>query len=295
MRLSPVRAAFRVRAQIAERQALAAIDVAPLSDHDIEVDGRRVVKTSVFDLSIGRRLVGTAISLDAMTGDAAAVLDWLGVDGGAADFGDRVARVESWQRAIEGWRTSPPLTGGAHLGASWRLHAPLGQSDLAASVLIGDRWGPGRWDGSQGGLVAMGLDRQQSGWRVARGEELEALWLDAIRSGAGMLLDMEQRLRGFAGRARHFLESRRRPGRLGELLHLAMVRPYVTSAMAARQLGLTSAGAIKLLTIASDAGLLVERTGQASYRHYSIPVAPPSEVPRKSDNPFELSEPMAWD
>lgn len=141
----------------------------------------------------------------------------------------------------------------------------------------------------------MGLDRQQSGWRVARGEELEALWLDAIRSGAGMLLDMEQRLRGFAGRARHFLESRRRPGRLGELLHLAMVRPYVTSAMAARQLGLTSAGAIKLLTIASDAGLLVERTGQASYRHYSIPVAPPSEVPRKSDNPFELPEPMAWD
>ena len=303
MRLSPVRAAFRVRAHVAERQALAAIDAVPLHDHDIEIDGRGTVRTSTFDLSLGRRSIGTPISLDALAGDAMAVLDWLGMkpdpmgDGGVVNgpiLDDMIARVETWQRAIERWRPSPPLIASAHVAASWRSHAPLGRSDLAASLLIGDRWGPGRWNGSHGGLIALGLDTQQSGWRMARDAALERLWLDAIRDAAQMLLDLELRLRGFAARARHFLDSRRRAGRLGDVLHLAMLRPYVTSAMVARHLQLTSAGAIKLLTIAAEAGLLIERTGQASYLHYAIPVAAPPGVPRDGRNPLDRSEPSIW-
>ncbi len=303
MRLSPIRAAFRVRAQVAQRQALASIDAVPLHDHDIEIDGRRTVRTSAFDLSLGRRSVGTPISLDALTDDAMAVLHWLGMDQSSKGDGvlvhgamldDVIARVETWQRAIARWRPSPPLSASAHVAAAWRSHAPLARSDLVASLLIGERWGPGRWDGAYGGLIAMGLDTQRSAWRMVQDAVLERLWMDAIRDGANMLLDLELRLRGFAARARRFLVSRRRPGRLGDVLHLAMLQPYVTSAMVARRLQLTSAGAIKLLTIAAEAGLLIERTGQASYRHYAIPVAAPSDVPRDTAHPFGQTETSMW-
>ncbi len=289
-RLSPVRSVLRVRAEIAERQALARIDGMPLLSDDIEVDGRRRVGTSGFDLSLGRQSIGVPISLNALMGNAPALLAWLGIDldspSAAPGVEDMLHRVRSWQRAAIHWLDCPPLLASAHLAASWRLHAPLGRSDLAASLLVGDRWGPGRYRGSQGGLIATGLELEQNAWRVAQDAALERYWLDAIARGAEMHLNIELRLRNYAARARRLVDSRRRPGRLGDLLHLAMIQPRVTSKMVAQTLGLTSAGAINLLTIAADAGLLIERSGQSNYRSYAIPVAFSLDLSRPRADPL---------
>jgi hypothetical protein len=300
LKLSPVRSALRVRTQIAERQALARIDGAPLLEDDILVDGRRSVGTSPFDLSRSRHAVAADIGLDALLQEPRAVIEWLGLP--VSEAGGPMMRPEiplerimAWQGASAAIAPSPPLLGGAHLARLWRAHAPLGQGDLAASLLIGDRWGPGRWDGSKGGLVAMGLEGNQQPWKVAEGEQLEHVWLEAIRQGAQAHLDLELRLRAYAVRAAQFLQAKRRPGRLKDMLLLAMIRPRVTSSMAAKALGITSAGAIKLLTIAAEAGLLVERSGQASYRHYAIPVAASSEMPRRLADPFDPGEDLNWE
>lgn len=228
------------------------------------------------------------------------MIEWLGLP--VSEAGGPMMRPEiplerimAWQGASAAFAPSPPLLGGAHLARLWRAHAPLGQGDLAASLLIGDRWGPGRWDGSKGGLVAMGLEGNQQPWKVAEGEQLEHVWLEAIRQGAQAHLDLELRLRAYAVRAAQFLQAKRRPGRLKDMLLLAMIRPRVTSSMAAKALGITSAGAIKLLTIAAEAGLLVERSGQASYRHYAIPVAASSEMPRRLADPFDPGEDLNWE
>ncbi len=141
----------------------------------------------------------------------------------------------------------------------------------------------------------MGLEGNQQPWKVAEGEQLEHVWLEAIRQGAQAHLDLELRLRAYAVRAAQFLQAKRRPGRLKDMLLLAMIRPRVTSSMAAKALGITSAGAIKLLTIAAEAGLLVERSGQASYRHYAIPVAASSEMPRRLADPFDPGEDLNWE
>ena len=155
LKLSPVRSALRVRTQIAERQALARIDGAPLLEDDILVDGRRSVGTSPFDLSRSRHAVAADIGLDALLQEPRAVIEWLGLP--VSEAGGPMMRPEiplerimAWQGASAAFAPSPPLLGGAHLARLWRAHAPLGQGDLAASLLIGDRWGPGRWDGSKG-------------------------------------------------------------------------------------------------------------------------------------------------
>ena len=119
----------------------------------------------------------------------------------------------------------------------------------------------------------MGLERSHAPWLLAEGDELSLLWLKAIAAGARVQLDLEMRLRGYAKRAMVHVAGRRRPGKLKDVLLLAMARPRLTSRQVAAALGLTSAGAIKLLTIASDLGLLIEQSGQASYRSYAIPVS----------------------
>jgi hypothetical protein len=255
------------------------------------------VRTSDFDLSHGRRAIGAPISLEAIMGDSAGLLDWLGVlpDEGAFSLqawqrplSDIMEAVDAWRRDIAALPSSPPLLHGAHMGHLWRRHAPVGRGDLVFSLLIGDRWGPGRWDGSAGGLIALGLERCSAPWRRAQGKELEEIWLAAIITGAQAHLDLEVRIRAYAARAAQFINARRRPGRLKEVLALAMAHPRVTSSGIARSLDLSVAGAIKLLTIATDAGLLIERSGQASYRSYAIPVAAPSETPsRTRPDPFE--------
>jgi hypothetical protein len=301
-KLSPVRAAFRVRAQIAERQALARLDHMPLQEADVRVDGRGAVSTTAFDLSRSRQTVDTPITLDALIQDGLAVLEWLGVPpthASALPYADPLemqARVKAWQSDVAQFLPSPPLLGSAHMARLWRVHAPLGRGDLIASVLIGDRWGPGRWTGSSGGLIAMGLERIQRPWQRAHGEALEQFWLAAITQGTQLQLDLELRLRAFAARATQFIEARRRPGRLKDVLYLAMARPRITSGNVAKALGLTVAGAIKLLTIATEAGLLIERTGQASYRSYAIPVAAPSDIMlRMHDDPLSSDDaPFPW-
>ena len=300
LKLSPVRVPLRSRMQIAERQALARMDETVLMEEDVYVDGRRTVSTSPFDLSRSRHTMSAHITLEALAEEPGAVLEWL--DAPKAVAAERAApmvsvleRVRAWQGASAAFAPSPPLLGSAHMARLWRAHAPLGRGDLVASLLIGDRWGPGRWDGSKGGLVALGLEGSHQPWKVAEGEQLERVWLEAIRQGAQAHLDLELRLRAYAVRAAQFLQAKRRPGRLKDMLLLAMIRPRVTSSMAAKALGITSAGAIKLLTIAAEAGLLVERSGQASYRHYAIPVAASSEMPRRLADPFDPGEDLNWE
>ncbi|WP_261371125.1 hypothetical protein [Sphingobium sp. B2] len=154
----------------------------------------------------------------------------------------------------------------------WQRHAPIGHGDLVASLRGGDRWGPGRWLGSAGGLIALGLDNSSVAWRQASGERLDMIWLEAIAAGAHAHLDLETRLRAYAWRAAQHIEQRRRPGRLKDVLRLAMTHPRISSGSVAKAVGLTSAGAIKLLAIAESEGLLIEQSGQASYRSYALPI-----------------------
>ncbi|MEQ6332206.1 hypothetical protein [Sphingobium sp. MK2] len=290
-RLSPVRQPWRTRCLIAERQTMAQMDGRALDDLDVQINARGRVSPSAFDLSFARDSIGASISLDALMRDAPALLTWLGKGHGRSlhdrTVGDIYLAIERWQQDVRALPPSPPLLQSAEVARLWRHHAPLGRDDLVASLLIGDRWGPGRWDGSAGGLTAMGLERSHAPWRVAQDDQLPLLWLKAIARGAQAQLDLEMRLRGYAKRAMQHVAQRRRPGKLQAVLLLAMGRPRITSRQVADALDLTSAGAIKLLTIATESGLLIEQSGQASYRSYAIPVSlsttPLPSSPRHSE------------
>jgi hypothetical protein len=300
-RLSPVRRPWRIRTLIAERQALARIDNSPIDDLDFAIDGRGAVATSAFDLSHWRQAVGAPIALDMLLEDGAGLLDWLGVvpspgkDTGPAlrsgrSRADMLLAIVAWRQDVAALPPSPPLLHSAHIARLWRVRAPIGQGDLVASLLIGDRWGPGRWTGSAGGLIALGLESDRSGWKRAADARLDWLWLEAIRSGARAHLDLEMRLRAYAWRAAQHIERRRRPGHLKDVLNLAMAHPRISSRSVAKALGLTSAGAIKLLSIAEDEGLLIEQSGQASYRSYALPVSMTANVAKgqhERPDPFD--------
>ncbi|WP_097093777.1 hypothetical protein [Novosphingobium sp. Chol11] len=289
LRLSPVRRPWRARMAWTERQALAAIDACDLAADALRVDSRGRVQTSAYDLTHWKAAIGAPVTLATLRGDPAGLLAWLAGDAPLVrDREDGLAAIARWQAACAALPPAPPLLHAARIAALWRQNAPLGKGDVVASLLIGDRWGPGRWTGSIGGLTALGLQHGGASWKVARGAALDRLWLAAIRAGAEAHCETEIRLRGYAQRAAGVLARRRRLGRLKEVILFAMARPAVTSAAVARQLDLTSAGAIKLLTLAVDEGLLVERSGQASYRSYAIPVSAPSPAPAGSrSGPFD--------
>ena len=298
-RLSPVRQPWRIRCLIAERQAMAQMDGGAFDDLDMEISAKGRVSPSTFDLSFARDSIGASIRLDALTHDAPALLVWLGRDHERSPHDrlrDEVYRaIERWQQDVRALPPSPPLLQSAEVARLWRHYAPLGRDDLTASLLIGDRWGPGRWDGTAGGLTAMGLERSHAPWRVAQGFDLSLLWLRAIFAGAQAQLDLEMRLRSYAKRAARHIAQRRRPGKLQAVLLLAMARPRITSRQVADALGLTSAGAIKLLTIATESGLLIEQSGQASYRSYAIPVSlPAAPLPALPRHPERLEDEFSF-
>lgn len=277
-RLSPVRRAWRTRTLLVERMALARIDGMAVLESDFSVDGRGAVTPSPFDLTHWRNAVGAWIGLDALVQESGTLLGWLGLSadpdfGEVRDTADIRDRMAVWRRDIGILPPSPPLLHSARIAQAWHRHAPIGQGDLIAGLLIGDRWGPGRWGVSFGGLTALGLDSGTNPWKDVSEERFDMLWLNAIRTGAYIHLDLELRLRSYARRAAHQLAQRRRPGRLKDVLRMAMSHPRLTSRQVAKALGLTLAGAIKLLTIATGEGLLIEQSGQASYRSYGLPVA----------------------
>lgn len=298
--LSPVRTALRTRMALAERQALATGDAHELADDAVTVDRRGRVATTPYDLTHWKLAIGQPITLQALAKDPAALLAWFGADQPRAfdtdalsmaverDPAERLAAIAAWQKACGSLPPSPPLLHAARIADLWRQHAPLGKGDRVASLLIGDRWGAGRWTGSQGGLSALGLQQAGASWKIARGAELDRLWLDAIRAGAEIHLESETRLRFYAQRVALHLAGRRRRGRLKDVLRFAMARPSVNSGQVARALGLTSAGAIKLLTLGVTEGLLLEQSGQASFRRYAIPVTPPAPGRRPASDPFAV-------
>lgn len=296
--LSPVRGPLQTRMALAERQALATADAYELADDVLTIDRRGRVATTPYDLTHWKQAIGQPITLHALAHDSATLLAWLGADlprafdpdalSGAVerDPVERGVAIETWQKACSLLPAAPPLLHAARIAALWRQHAPLGKGDIVASLLIGDRWGAGRSPGSHGGLSALGLQQAGGLWKIAFGAELDQLWLNAIRMGAEVHLETDTRLRGYAQRVALHLTGRRRLGRLKDVLRFAMARPTVTSGQVARALKLTSAGAIKLLTLAVNEGLLLEQSGQASYRRYAIPVSPPAPGRRPTADPF---------
>lgn len=301
-RLSPVRRSWKIRCFIAERQALAWIDATAIDTDAFTVDGRGSVGGADFDLTHWRRAVGAPVTLETLDKDSAGLLDWLGVNDAntaatpwaapATPLADICLRVDAWQKAVTMLPPSPPLLHGARLAQLWWRHAPIGRGDAVASLLIGDRYGPGRSGVSSGGLVALGFQLSGAAWKIATPAQFDRLWLQSVTLGARHLLDQEQRLRNYATRAAALIAARRRPGRLKEVVMLAMAHPHIGSRLVADRLGITSAGAIKLLTIATEAGLLMERSGQMSYRSYSIPV---SLLPSPSIAPDPLADPETDD
>lgn len=286
---SPVKAPWATRMAVVERHALAWIDNVMTSQDTMRIDSLGRVASTAYDLTRCRHAIGAAVPLVTISHNAQALLCWLGYADGPEqdmdhDVQDRPSilhAVEQWMAACRQLPPSPPLLHGCAIAMLWRQHNPLAQGNLVASLLIGDRWGPGRWKGSIGGLVANGLKAIGGPWRLATSDRLERLWLAAILAGARAHLDMEKRLLSFADRARFSLERRKRSDSLKDLLLFAMARPSVSSAQLARHLGMTSAGAIKLLRTAVEEGLLIELTGQASFRRYMVPISGemPSPVP----------------
>lgn len=275
-RLSPVRHAWKVRMAIAERQALSRIDGYPLDIDDIQVNGRGIVSASQYALTRYGQAIGKAITLNELITQPHAVLSWLGMESENGFCDTSVSNVTSWQSNIAILPPAPPLLQSAIFAYRWMKLRPLGRGDVVAGLLAGDRWGPGRWVGSSGGLTALGLEALQSGWRNLNEEDFTRTWLTAISRGATTHLDMEMRLRSFASRASAALQGRKRMGNMQDLLQLAMSRPRLTSRVVSLDLKITPAGAIKLLTMATEIGLLIEQTGHSTYRSYSIPVASPS-------------------
>lgn len=304
LRLSPVRQPWKARMALAERQALAGIDAYELPEEAVTIDARGRASTSAYDLTHWKHAIGMPITLDALIADPSALLAWLGTETGPSDPNVSGRRetwevhqaIEAWSKACQALPPSPPLLHSGRISALWRQFAPLARGDVVASLLIGDRWGSGRWTGSQGGLTALGLQRAGGPWKIASGRDLDRLWLGAITAGAKAHLEWEVQLRGYAQRAAQHLEERRRAGRLKEVIQFAMARPAITSSQVAKQFGLTSAGAIKLLTTAEAEGLLIERTGQGSFRSYQIPVSGGSpSAPRPRPTVADLFEPTIWD
>lgn len=303
-RLSPVRSPWKIRCFIAERQALAWIDATAIDTNAFYVDGRGSVIGTDFDLTHWRQAVGAAITIDTLLTDSARLVDWFGIDDvqptatiwstPALSRTDIQSRIEQWQREISALPPSPPLLHSARLALAWRRRAPIGRGDIVASLLVGDRYGPGRWDASFGGLVALGLRTSNAAWKVAEGRRLDHIWLKAIVQGARDHLDQEMRLRSYAARAAAVIADRRRPGRLKEVIMMAMAHPYITSRSVADRLTLTSAGAIKLLGIAVDTGLLLERSGQSSYRTYAIPVTDGGPISSSQRRPNDLHAENFW-
>ncbi|WP_420145872.1 hypothetical protein [Sphingobium sp.] len=303
--LSPVRRPWKVRRFLAERLALAWIDDTALDSDAFRVDGRGTISGGAFDLTHWHRAVGAPITLEALMNDAPAVLDWLGVEDGPASGidwhtrslrrSDILPRVADWQSQAKNLSSPPPLLYGARLAMMWRSRTPIGKGDAVAGFLIGDRHGPGRLSCSFGGLAALGMQLNGDAWKIADQAGFDRMWLRAIVTGAQSHLDLELRLRNYATRASAVIAARRRTGRLPDVITMAMANPYVTSRQIADRLGLTSAGAIKLLAIATEAGLLIERSGQGSYRNYAIPLA--AHLPRASPKTLfdEMASQSFWD
>tara|TARA_R110000868_G_scaffold258776_1_gene516424 strand:- start:1969 stop:2802 length:834 start_codon:yes stop_codon:yes gene_type:complete len=247
----------------------------------LRIDNLGRVTSTAYDLTHCRHAIGATITLSAIANDAQQLLSWFGYpdtqqQSTLRDGRDRslvLHAVERWMTACGQLPPSPPLLHSCALSMLWRQHSPLAQGDLVASLLIGDRWGPGRWRGSIGGLVACGLKAIGGPWKQATGDRLERFWLAGILAGARAHLDMERRLLSFAGRATLMLERRKRSDSLKALLLFAMARPSVTSAQVAKHLNITTAGAIKLLGTAVKERLLIEQTGQASFRRYAVPIS----------------------
>ena len=263
---SPVRAAWSTRMALAQRHALAWIDNVGLSADGLSIDSFGRVTSTAFDVTHCKAAIGAPITLSALAGDAEQLLSWLGYRHGLGQGivlpirarQEMVGAVEQWMAACVSLPSSPPLLHGCRMALLWRQHSPLTQGDLVASLLIGERWGPGRWNGSVRGLIALGLKATGAPWKLATVQRLERFWLSAIVAGARAHLVLETRLLGFATRARFVLERRKRAESLKALLLFAMARPTITSGQVARQFGITSAGAIKLLSTATSEGLLIE-------------------------------------
>lgn len=290
--LSPVRRPLIARIKLAELEALSWTDDLPFGDGDIQIDRRGRIGFSEFNLMHWRSALSGEISLKELKENPEAVVRWLG---GELDpsllmhgrsIGDLCAAISVWMDHCRALPPSPPLLRSAQISKLWRDFSPMAQGDRLASLLIGDRWGPGRWNGTTGGLIALGLRVGQAPWRQAQGSALNAIWLQAICAGVHHHLDLETALRAYAVRVTHQLADRKRAESLKRLLLLAMSRPHISSGLVAQALRITSAGAIKLLGTAEQLGLLIERSGQASYRSYMVPVTsnrPPSPTPA----PFE--------
>ena len=286
----PVRRSLAARIKLAEIEALTWVDDASLSEDDFRIDQRGRIGFSEFSLLRWQSALSEEISLKELEHDPHAILRWLGVSDKrpvtVRSVNDLSEAISAWIDHCRRLPPSPPLLRSAQIAKLWRDFSPLAQGDRLASILIGDRWGPGRWKGSTGGLIALGLKIEQAPWRRAEGSDLENIWLQAIIAGARHHLDLEAALRAYAGRVAHQLAGRKRCDTLKRLLHLAMSRPSITSGIVAKSLKITSAGAIKLLGTAEQLGLLIERSGQASYRSYMVPVTS-GRPPSPAQMPFE--------
>ncbi len=278
---------------MSELDALSWADDVPFDPDDVTVGGRGRLTLSEFSLLHWRDALANEIGFRALEQDPAAIMRWLGVRDRTNSVmdGDHLSvtmmpGVERWISACQALPPSPPLLHSALAAKKWRDISPAGRGDRLASLLIGDRLGPGRWKGSTGGLIALGLKQLQAPWRNAKDSEIGRIWLQAIAAGAHHHLDLETALRAYAVRVSHQLKQRHRSDSLKQLLFFAMGRPSVSSSSVATALKMTSAGAIKLLNTAEGLGLLMERTGLSSFRSYSIPVEG-VRAPSPTLTPFE--------
>ncbi|KQV70270.1 RHE_PE00001 family protein [Rhizobium sp. Root1220] len=180
---------------------------------------------------------------------------------------DEAERLREWRSVIFIADELPPTLGAALLFETWEKIEPLRRQNwlgglLAASYLRGRDKVPSHLFSFYAGLKTIRHERRRSRDRFTR---LQAFLEAMIESAATGLKEMDR-----LSLARTQMEVRFRDRRsnssLPQLAEFVLSRPMVSTAMVARELRITSRGALNLL---NDMGIR-EITGRGRYRAWGI-------------------------
>ncbi len=180
---------------------------------------------------------------------------------------DEDERLESWREIIREADLLPPVLGAAVLFDAWERIEPLLRQHWLGGLLVS------AYLRSRGkvtshlfclnvGLKAVRHDRRRAPDRTTR----LAAFLEAMALSADSGLKELDRLSLARLQMESRLKDRRSNSSLPEVIDIVLSRPIVSAKMIARQVGVTSRGALNLVT---ELGLR-EMTGRGRYRGWGV-------------------------
>lgn len=180
---------------------------------------------------------------------------------------DEAARLRAWRKTISIADSLPPALGAALLFDAWERMEPLRRQHwlgglLVASYLRARGKVTSHLFAFYAGLKTVRYERRRSRDRLTR---LQA-FLEAMAESAAAGLKEMDRLSLARTQMEIRFRDRRSNSSLPQLADFVLSRPMVSSAMVARELRITSRGALNLL---NDIGIR-EITGRGRYRAWGI-------------------------